>query len=140
MRGKSPRPSGTSEMPRRVRSCGGSSAKGAPSNVMRPENGRTRPAIARTSELLPAPLGPIRPTISLGSTLRSISSRARNGPYLTTSFSTSSMGRAEIMLDDPPILQDVDGRPIDDLLAGDQHDDPVGQLADHLHGMFDDEQ
>src|SRR5271165_837410 len=56
-----------------------------------------------------------------------------------TSASVSSMRRSQILLDHALVLEDVGGRTVGDFLAGDEDDDAVGKLADHPHGVLDDE-
>ena len=52
-----------------------------PSNTMRPWLGESRPEIARSVDVLPAPLAPIKHTSSPGATTRSSPRSAVIGPY-----------------------------------------------------------
>src|SRR4051812_38511801 len=52
---------------------------------MRPAAGRTRPEMARNSDVLPAPFGPTTATALPWGTTRSIPRRASTAPYRTTS-------------------------------------------------------
>ena len=69
MREKHLRPSGDCEMPRLTMSCGGVSPISLPSNLIEPSRGGVRPEIERRVVDLPAPLEPIRVTISPSSTV-----------------------------------------------------------------------
>src|SRR3954451_1151349 len=97
---------------------------------MRPVFGRTDPPIVFTSDDLPAPLGPTMPTISPWLTCKLTPSTARNGPYLTVTSDNLSIDAAEIVFDHALVGQDVARGAVGDLLAGQQHDDAVGKLAD----------
>src|SRR5579875_3427128 len=56
-----------------------------------PESGATRPAIIATVVVLPAPLGPSRPTVSPAATENDTPSTATFGPYRLARPTTSSM-------------------------------------------------
>ena len=56
-------------MPRLMIRCGASPASSAPSNLIEPEVGGNVPDSMLKIVLLPEPLGPIRPRISLRSTV-----------------------------------------------------------------------
>ncbi len=68
MRGKTRRPSGAWARPRRMMAWVGRAVMSWPSNRMRPSRARGSPQIVISSVDLPAPLAPIRVTISPGST------------------------------------------------------------------------
>ena len=59
---------------------GGNVVSSCPSKVMLPRVGGTSPEIVRSVVLLPAPLAPMRVTISPGSTCREMPFRASTGP------------------------------------------------------------
>src|SRR3954451_23625020 len=134
-----PRPSGTTEMPRPMRSWVGTPVRSRPANTTRPATGWTTPPTALTSDDLPAPLGPTRPTISPESTCRPTLSTAKNGPYRTVMPESSSIDAAKIVFHDALVGEDVARRTVGDLLAGEQDHDPIGELSDHLHGVLDQE-
>ena len=64
MRGKQWRPSGESAIPRATISCGGANVMSSPPKRIRPALAGVSPLIARRVVDLPAPLEPIRVTIS----------------------------------------------------------------------------
>ena len=63
-----PRPSGTCTSPSRTSWWGGTPVISLPAKEIAPLRGRTMPEMARRVVLLPAPLLPMRVTISPGST------------------------------------------------------------------------
>ena len=75
-RAKIRRPSGTWTMPLAMISWAGNFARSSPSRRIRPLCGRTSPLIELRVVLLPAPLPPIRATISPFPTSRLIPRRA----------------------------------------------------------------
>ncbi len=77
--GKMWRPSGTSATPERA-ICSGAPRSGAPRSRISPRWTGTRPMIALSVVDLPAPLGPISPTISPRSTRRLRSRTAATAP------------------------------------------------------------
>src|SRR5262249_8450351 len=94
-----------------------------PSKTMRPSLGRRSPAMQLKKVDLPAPLGPMRPTISPVSTWRSAPATALKLPNALATFSAlsstavlaarpQSRGHAMPQLHQPARLE-----------AGDQHDD-----------------
>jgi len=70
-RGNKRRPSGTSAMPRSTTRSAGRPRIERPSKSTSPPAGASRPASARSSVLLPAPLAPIKATHSAASTSKS---------------------------------------------------------------------
>src|SRR3982751_5297169 len=74
--------------------CGGRPVMSRPAKVMRPESGWWKPAMAANSVVLPAPLGPIRPTISPWRTSSEAVSTALRPPNALESSRTSSMAAA----------------------------------------------
>ncbi len=82
--------SGTSARPDRNSFSGGELVISAPSNVMVPAAGVSNPAIELSNVVLPAPLGPMRPTTSPDPTVRWASRSAEIAPYLVVNPDTSS--------------------------------------------------
>ena len=64
MPGKMPRPSGACPMPATTRLCPGIRLMSVPSNVIVPAESGRRPEIVLRVVVLPAPLAPMRATIS----------------------------------------------------------------------------
>ena len=62
--GKIPRPSGACEMPRLTLSCAGSLEISVPSKIIEPEETFRSPDIVFRVVVFPAPLAPIKETIS----------------------------------------------------------------------------
>src|SRR6185369_2107928 len=93
--------------------------------MMRPVCGSTDPPIVFTSDDLPAPLGPTRPTTSPWLTCRLTPSTARNGPYRTVMPESSSIDAAEIVFHHALVGQDVARRAVGDLPAGQKHDESI---------------
>src|SRR3546814_1270525 len=75
----------------RARRCRGRSPKLTESKAMRPPDGRTRPDTALNRVVLPAPLGPTRPTTSCRLAANVTASTAVKPPKRTVSASSSSM-------------------------------------------------
>src|SRR5919204_4224275 len=94
-----------------------------PSKTTRPAAGRTRPEMARSVDVLPAPLGPMTATISRSPTVRLTRSTAITFPYRTDSSATSSIADldTEVGLDDGRILLDGLGRALGDAHAVVEH-------------------
>ncbi len=80
MVGKIWRPSGTWPMPRSQMRCEGCPAISTPSKAIEPRRGFSIPAIARISEVLPAPFEPMMATISSASTSSETPSSAWASP------------------------------------------------------------
>src|SRR3546814_276096 len=78
-------------MPMRARRCRGRSPKLTESKAMRPPDGRTRPDTALNRVVLPAPLGPTRPTPSCRPAANVTASTAVKPPKRAVSASSSSM-------------------------------------------------
>src|SRR5579863_6547651 len=66
------------------------SVTSTPAKAMRPEVGRVSPARQLKKVDLPAPLGPMRPTISPPSTARSAPATALKAPKVLVTFSALS--------------------------------------------------
>src|SRR5262245_19144753 len=91
-------------MPRRAIRCAGWPAISAPAKRMEPDVGTRTPLSTLTSVVLPAPLGPINPRISPGSTAGETWSSATNPPKrLLTAWVSSSSGSAIAELRGPPV-------------------------------------
>src|SRR5213078_1351837 len=75
--------------PARLRRCTGQSVMSTPSRRTRPWLGDWKPLSTLTSVVLPAPLGPISPTISPGRSARLTASIARR-PWKSTVMSATS--------------------------------------------------
>src|SRR6476469_7034740 len=80
-------------MPAAQMRCGGRPVMSRPSKAIRPASGLWKPATAANSVVLPAPLGPIRPTISPARTSSDAWSTAFNPPNALETARTSSMTR-----------------------------------------------
>ena len=78
--GKTRRPSGTSAIPSALRACEGSDVTSLPRKRILPARGRSTPAIARNVVDLPAPLAPMRVTISPSATSRLRSRQTGTSP------------------------------------------------------------
>src|SRR5579883_528158 len=126
-------------MPSRACAEAGSRVTSAPSNMIRPRVGARSPATQLKKVDLPAPFGPIRPTISPAATVRLASLSARKPPKARLTFcASSSTGflrrwrRRQALRREPAQLRPQ----LDDaarLEPGDQHDDAaidhVGEAA-----------
>src|SRR5262245_58523498 len=104
--------------------CGASPVMSLPSKATRPASGAWKPAMAANSVVLPAPLGPIRPTISPCRTSSEAWSTALRPPNDLERPRTSSMARPAAEQAHQPVGQ-----------AGhDQHQhDAVDHEAERLH-------
>ncbi len=76
--------------PRRARASGASEVTSSPNALTVPAEGVTNPEMASKRVLLPAPLGPMKPTISPPPTARLTSLSASTPPKRTPSPSTRS--------------------------------------------------
>src|SRR6185312_8123949 len=81
-------------MPAAQMRCGARPVMSWPCRVMRPVSGLWKPAMVANSVVLPAPLGPIRPTISPERTSSEAWSTALRPPNALESARTSSMAAA----------------------------------------------
>ena len=125
-----------------------------PSSRTAPPVGARRPATARRVVVLPAPLAPIRATISPAPTwsetprstgrphsplggldLQDWPGRRRIGP--SHGGASRRPARAQVGLDDARVARDEGGRPLGDLLPVVQHHDPVGQRHDRPEQVLD---
>ena len=89
-------------MPSPAMRCGGSSRIDCPWNWMLPEEGVYKRERQLNSVVLPAPLGPIRPTILPASTSNETPSSATMPPKRTPTFCTRSSTPASLVPIDPP--------------------------------------
>ena len=80
--------------PRRARSAGGRSVTSSPAKCTEPADSGTKPVTASIRVVLPAPLGPIRPTNSPSATSRSTSWTACSPPKVTVSPLVLSTSRS----------------------------------------------
>ena len=76
---------------------GGVFSSSLPSKTTRPWSGRYRRVITLKAVVFPAPLGPIRPTISPSPTSNETSSSATMPPKRRVTFSTESSGTAHYL-------------------------------------------
>src|SRR6185503_12678454 len=76
----------------RARDCGLRRVTSTPSMVTRPARGRTSPESTPNNVVLPAPLGPTRPTVVPRGTVRLTLSRATTPPNRTVTPSAASNG------------------------------------------------
>src|SRR5579863_6072031 len=139
--GKMRRPSGQWARPEATMASTAAFWIFSPFQAMVPAVGRTRPEIVLSVVVLPAPLPPIRATISPASTLNEMPFNTSMCPYDTLKRSTLSMSvpPAEIGLDHQRIALNVRRRPFGDLLAEIEHCDAVADAHDEPHIVFDQE-
>src|SRR5437773_5646294 len=98
-------------MPRSTTSHGRRAVMSAPRNTMLPASGLRIFVISRSSVVLPAPFGPISPTISSRRTARLIRSTATRPPKRLVSRSTRRSGadmRLEYRVEDKKLLEQMD--------------------------------
>src|SRR6478735_4447665 len=156
-----PRSSGTQPMPTRARASADRLARSAPSRVIVPSICRCRPMTERSRVVLPAPLRPTRVTTSPGATSMLTSVRARASPYQAESPETSSereracvatepvfvcvvrvwslMGCSEVCRDDPLVGAHLVVGSFRQHLPRLQHRDGVGEGADDVHVVVDED-
>src|SRR5256714_2506405 len=143
------RPSGTSATPRRATSSGRRPTTDVPSTRTSPDVGRTAPMIAFSVDDLPAPFGPINPTISPRSTVNQSPRTAVTAPCRTSSCSTASAGSltvgllhralAEVCRGDVEVRADLRGCSLRQRAALVEHVDPVADAHDQGHVVIDEE-
>src|SRR5438132_7272927 len=139
------RPSGTSAIPERVIDSGLRPRIERPARRTSPARGATRPTIACSVVDLPAPFGPIRPTISPLPTVRLRSRTAATAPYRTSRPSTSRIGSAgavivgdqcalaEVRGGDVEVRADLAGRALGERAPLVEHLDAVAHAHDQGH-------
>src|SRR3954454_20637278 len=94
---------------------------------------RCSPIRQRSSVVLPAPLRPMRVTISPCSTRSDTSRSACASPYQADRRSTLSMGVSEVGGDDARVVADLGVGALDQHLAVLEDGHPVGEAGDHVH-------
>src|SRR5438093_6568100 len=104
-------PSGTSAIPDLAIRSGARRRIDRPERRMSPAAGRTRPMIACSVVLFPAPFGPIRPTISPRPTLR-LRPRTAGTPLYATSSRSSSRSASGIGMGLDSRVAEIRGRDI----------------------------
>src|SRR2546430_330535 len=113
-----------------------------PRNETLPSVGRVSPEIVRKIVVFPAPLAPIKVTISPAATSMDTPRTASIPPYATCRSRTdnripSACGPAKVRLDHFRVTLDLVRRSFRDLLAVIQDDDAVGYPHDEAHVVFD---
>src|ERR1700722_11514531 len=135
------RRSGTCAMPARTMDGVGQCAMVRSSKRMSPAETATSPMTVLSNVLLPAPLAPIRATISPVPTLSETSCSAGSGPYPLDTQSSSSSTRgnflAKIGSDHTRISADRVGQAFRDHLPMIHHHDVVGQSHHQSHVVLD---
>src|SRR3981081_2835702 len=111
----------------------------SPLQDIEPAVGRSRPEIVLSVVVLPAPLPPIKATISPTSTLNEMPLRTSMWPSLTLMLSTLSIlgPPAEMGLDHLWIALNLTGRAFRDLAAEVEHPHALADLHDEAHIVFD---
>src|SRR3990172_122388 len=90
-----------------------------------PDEGFSRPTNVLKKVVFPAPLDPIKATISFFFTSMETSQRTCNPPRLTSKFLTSNISLSQIGLNDTGVSAHFLGIPISDLHALVEHHNPV---------------
>src|SRR6185503_5251758 len=138
--GKTRRPSGTRAMPAALRAWAGSRLTSAPAKVIFPFLGKSDPATPRSVVLLPAPLAPIRVTISPSATSKDRSRTAGTSPYASSRFATSSSKRAsEVGLDHPRVRLHLARRALEERHAVVHDEHALGDVHHEVHVVLDDD-
>src|SRR5690606_23282129 len=137
--GNTRRPSGTWDSPRETRFCGVVEVMSAPSRVMVPDVGFFSPDTERSVVVLPAPLAPMRQTISPSLTSNEMPLMAWITPKWTFRSLTSSIGRllSQVGLDHQRVVADVLGRALTDDGAVVEHVDALADPHDEAHVVLD---
>src|ERR1700694_3549526 len=146
MRVKRRLPSGDWQMPSCTIRSGGSCVMSLPLKTTRPAAGCINPEIVRRVVVLPAPLDPIRATISPLSTATLLARSALIRPSDASTPSRSSRAiasrsgaLAQVGFDHPLVAAHDLGSAFRDLLAVVEHDDPLRYSHDDLHVVLDHE-
>src|SRR5450759_517238 len=97
------------------------------------------PEMVLSVVLLPAPLLPIRLTISPGPTVMEMPCSTAILPYPAWTLTSSSIGgaRSEIRIDDFGMNRRFSGGPVEYLASVVDHDDAVTQAHHHAHVVLD---
>src|SRR5262249_43417120 len=136
--GNTRRPSGTSAMPAAVRAWAGSRVTSTPSKRIFPFLEDIEPATPRMVVLLPAPLAPIRVTISPSATWNDTPRTAAISPYATSRLSTSSSKLvSEIGLADARVRLHRARRAFDQPQAMVQHEHALRHVHHQVHVVLD---
>src|SRR6266702_690667 len=113
----------------------------SPRSRISPRVGWSRPAMARRIVVFPAPFEPTRLTTSPPATRKETSWTTVRSLYPTEMPSTSStVALSQVGLDDARVRHHLARCALDDLAAGVEHDDPIGELHHRLHDVLDDHQ
>src|SRR3954466_5125504 len=136
--GKTRRPSGTSAMPAAVRAWAGSRVTSTPSKRILPFLESIDPATPRRVVLLPAPLAPIRLTISPSATSKDRSRTAGTSPYASSRFFTSRSKRPpEVGLDHARVRLHFSRRAFEEPHAVIHDQDTLGDVHNEVHVVLD---
>src|SRR5262245_36509123 len=136
--GNTRRPSGTSAMPAAVRAWAGRRVMSAPPKVIFPFLGSNDPATPRRIVLLPAPLAPIRVTISPSATSKEMSRTAGTSPYASARLSTlSSKLASEVRLDHARVRLHFARRAFEERQAMVHDKHALGDVHDEVHVVLD---
>src|SRR5690348_8788539 len=106
----------------------------------RPAAGRTSPVTPRSTEVLPAPFGPSRATISPSATRRLAPRTAVTGPYATSrprTVNRSGMHTTEVGLTDARVVADFIGCAVHDRVPEVEDVDPVAHRGHESHVVLD---
>src|SRR4051812_38364735 len=132
--GKTRRPSGTSAMPAALRAWAGSRVTSTPSKRIFPFLESIDPATPRMVVLLPAPLAPIRLTISPSATSKDRSRTAATSPYASSNSSTlRSKGTAQVGLDHARVRLHFARRALEEAHAVVHDQDALGDVHHEIH-------
>src|SRR5262245_31862846 len=147
--GNSRRFSGTCAIPRSTIRCAERPTVVSPPNVMLPESGGTRPEITRINVVLPAPLGPITPTVSPGATPSETPHSARDEPQPAETSTSDNMSvapaargramrmRAKVHFRHAWVARGLGGHAFEDFFAVVQDDHAVDDPHQHAHDVLD---
>src|SRR5215470_2779496 len=139
--GNSRRFSGTWAIPCSTIRCGGTPTIERPSSVMAPAKAATSPDMTRISVVLPAPLGPITPTVSPAATSSDTPNSARKEPYPAEMSASDSMidllAPAQINLRHARVARSLGGQTVENLLAVVEHDHALDDPHQHAHDVLD---
>src|SRR3954462_819283 len=136
--GKTRRPSGTSAMPAALRAWAGSRVTSTPSKRTFPFLESIDPATPRMVVLLPAPLAPIRLTISPSATSKDRSRTAATSPYASSSLSTlRSKGTAQVGLDHARVRLYFARRALEEAHAVVHNQHALGDVHHEVHVVLD---
>src|SRR5687767_1054229 len=136
--GNTRRPSGTRAMPAAARWCAGMRVTSLPSNTILPRRGSMAPATPRMVVLLPAPLAPIRVTISPSATSNDTARTAGTSPYASSRFSTLSSKLApEVGRDHLRVRLHLARRAFEQRHAVVHDEHALGDVHDEVHVVLD---